>query len=122
MRVQIASTNLKRMEAEKPRPTQVVVDPEKVAETPIGMTPWMARERGHELEDAWVGFQGEIAERLKRQARSASETLGMYIREARQMADEARTELTREPKMDHDQTRYTLETLVQKVDQDLGAR
>jgi len=31
--LRIASTNLKRIEAEKPRPEQVVVDPEKMAET-----------------------------------------------------------------------------------------
>ena len=55
--LQIASTNLKRIEAEKPRPSQVVVDPEKVAETRIGITPWTARERGWELEDEAVGFR-----------------------------------------------------------------
>jgi hypothetical protein len=47
---QIASCNLVRMEDEKPRPVQVVVDPEKVEETPLGMTPWSGNEEGHEPE------------------------------------------------------------------------
>jgi len=118
--LQIASTNLKRMEAEKPRPTQVVVDPEKVAETRIGMTPWTAKEGGQELEDEAVGFQGEIAEKLKRQARSARERLGMYTRQARQLAEDVRTELEQEPKVDYDRLRWTLATLAQKVEEDLG--
>jgi len=49
--LQIASSNLKQMQAEKPRPTQVVVEPEKVAETPIGMTPWSASGEGHDPEE-----------------------------------------------------------------------
>ena len=49
--LQIASANLKRMEAEKPRPVQVVVDQEKVAETPLGMTPWSAKGEGHDVEE-----------------------------------------------------------------------
>ena len=49
--LQIASSNLKRMEEEKPRPVQVVVDLKKVGETPIGMTPWSGDEGGHELEE-----------------------------------------------------------------------
>ena len=49
--LQIASANLKRMELEKPRPVQVVVDEEKVAETPLGMTPWSGKESGHEVEE-----------------------------------------------------------------------
>jgi hypothetical protein len=49
--LQIASSNLKRMSEEKPRPTQVVVDPEKVEETPIGRTPWSASGQGHDLEE-----------------------------------------------------------------------
>jgi hypothetical protein len=48
--LQIASSNLKRMDLEKPRPTQVVVDAEKVAETPLGMTPWSASGNGHDPE------------------------------------------------------------------------
>jgi len=49
--MQIASSNLKQMQAEKPRPTQVVVEPEKVAETPMGMTPWSASGEGHDPEE-----------------------------------------------------------------------
>jgi hypothetical protein len=48
---QIASTNLKRMDEEKPRPVQVVVDTEKVVETPLGMTPWSGKSEGHEIEE-----------------------------------------------------------------------
>ena len=33
--LQIASSNLKRMELEKPQPTEVVIDPETVSQTPI---------------------------------------------------------------------------------------
>ncbi|MGO9402708.1 MAG: hypothetical protein ACLPVW_04460 [Terriglobales bacterium] len=36
--LQIASSNLKRMELEKPQPEQVVIDPENVSETPLAPT------------------------------------------------------------------------------------
>lgn len=49
--LQIASSNLKRLDEEKPFPVQVVVDQEKVAETPLGMTPWSGNEEGHEPEE-----------------------------------------------------------------------
>ena len=49
--LQIASSNLNRMQAEKAPPTQVVVEPEKVAETPMGRTPWSATGAGHDLEE-----------------------------------------------------------------------
>jgi hypothetical protein len=48
--LQTASSNLKRLAAEQPRPVQVVVDTKKVAETPLGMTPWSPKEEGHETE------------------------------------------------------------------------
>lgn len=48
--LQIASGNLKQMLAEKPKPTHVVVDPEKTNETPIGMTPWSDSHNGHDFE------------------------------------------------------------------------
>ncbi len=50
--LQIASGNLKMMQAEKARPTQVVVEPEKAGETPLGMTPWSASGQGHDPEGA----------------------------------------------------------------------
>jgi hypothetical protein len=50
--LQIASGNLKTMQAEKAKPTQVVVEPEKACETPLGMTPWSASGRGHDLDEA----------------------------------------------------------------------
>ena len=118
--LQIASTNLKRIETEKPRPEQVVVDPEKVAETPIGMTPWTAKEGGQELEDEEVGFQGEIAEKLKRQTRSARERLEMHTSEARQLAEDMRAELEQEPKMEYEQMRWTLATFAHKGEEQLG--
>lgn len=49
--LQIASGNLKQLQAEKPRPTQVVMDPDKVGETPIGMTPWSATGQGHDPDE-----------------------------------------------------------------------
>jgi predicted RecB family nuclease len=84
------------------------------------MTPWTVRERGLELEDEAVGFQGEIAARLKRQARSARERLQMYTRQARQLAKDVRTELEGEPKVDYNRLRWTLATLAQKVEEELG--
>ena len=49
--LQIASSNLKRLKEERPkRPTSVVVDREKVAETPLGETPWSASGTGHDPE------------------------------------------------------------------------
>ena len=50
--LQIASGNLKTMQAEKSKPTQVVVEPEKAGETPLGMTPWSASGQGHDPEEA----------------------------------------------------------------------
>lgn len=100
--LRIASTNLRRILTEKPRPSQVVVDPEKVADTPIGMTPWTASEKGYEVEDEALGFQGEIAQNLKNQARAARERLNMHIRTARELANEMEVELNREPKLNSD--------------------
>ena len=48
--LQIASANLKQMKEEQPRAEQVVVERAKVAETPVGMTPWSLKEGGHEPE------------------------------------------------------------------------
>jgi hypothetical protein len=50
--LQIASCNLKTMQAEKAKPTQVVMEPDKAAETPLGMTPWSATGKGHDPDDA----------------------------------------------------------------------
>ena len=49
--LQIASGNLKMIKAEKAKPTHVVVEPDKTAETPLGMTPWSASGHGHDPED-----------------------------------------------------------------------
>jgi hypothetical protein len=48
--LQIASANLRQMRDEKPRAVQVVIEPEKVKETPLEMTPWSFKEGGHEPE------------------------------------------------------------------------
>jgi len=119
--LQIASHNLKRMEVQKPRPAQVVVDAEKVAETPIAMTPWSAKEEGHEVEDEAAGFQGEMAAKLKLEARAARERYEMHQREARRMAEEADRELKREPKLDYDALRWTLANFAGKVRGRLGS-
>ena len=50
--LQIASGNLKTMQAEKARPTRIVVEPEKASETPLGKTPWSVTGQGHDMEDA----------------------------------------------------------------------
>ncbi len=60
--LQIASSNLKQMNAEKPRPTQVVVDPETVAETPLGQTPWSASGQGHDPEEDEEEWESEAEE------------------------------------------------------------
>jgi hypothetical protein len=67
--LQIASCNLKTMQAEKAKPTQVVMEPEKAAETPLGMTPWSATGKGHDPDDAaqaeaehWLAFPPSAAE------------------------------------------------------------
>jgi len=118
--LQIASSNLKRMEVEKPRPAQVVVDPETVAETPMGMTPWSVKESGHEVEDEAVGFQGEMAEKLKMEARVARERFESNQLEARRLAKEIRTELECEPKADGRRLRWYLGILEGKVGKGLG--
>jgi hypothetical protein len=53
--LQIASGNLKMMQAEKAKPTQVVVEPDKATETPLGMTPWSASGQGHDRDEAEGG-------------------------------------------------------------------
>src|ERR1035441_10178326 len=47
--------HLKMMQAEKAKPTQVVVEPDKAAETPLGMTPWSATGQGHDQDEAEGG-------------------------------------------------------------------
>jgi hypothetical protein len=60
--LQIASGNLKMMQAEKAKPTQVVVEPDKAAETPLGMTPWSASGQGHDREEGEDDAGGEEGE------------------------------------------------------------
>jgi hypothetical protein len=49
--LQIASGNLKTMRTERAKPTEMVVEPEKAPETPLGMTPWSASGQGHDPEE-----------------------------------------------------------------------
>jgi len=61
--LQIASANLRPLQAEKPRATHVVCELEKVADTPIGMTPWALNGQGHEIEEtAQVQREREVRE------------------------------------------------------------
>ncbi|MGB9233930.1 MAG: hypothetical protein WCC04_05920 [Terriglobales bacterium] len=106
--LQIASTNLKRMEAERPRPAQVVVDPEKVAETPLGMTPWSQKEKGYEVEDIATGFQGELAMRLKRETVLASERYQIKRNNELSLAKDIKNYLQGEPPLTLDNARWLL--------------
>ena len=114
--LQIAAANLKHMEAEKPRPVQVVVDPAKVAETPLGMTPWSGNEEGHELEDEAVGFQGEMAAKLKREASAARERFEMHQREARRLAREIKEYLEPGPEANYDELRRNMAFMAHRIE------
>jgi hypothetical protein len=67
--LQIASANLERMREETPRPVQVVVDVERVGETPLGMTPWSGKPGGHEVEEV----EDRVVARTKRAIREEEE-------------------------------------------------
>ena len=53
--LQIAASNLKMMQAEKAKPTQVVVEPDKAGETPLGMTPGRRAARDMITTKLWEG-------------------------------------------------------------------
>jgi hypothetical protein len=118
--LQIASANLKHLEADKPRPAQVVVDLEKVAETPLGMTPWSRHEEGHELEDMAVGFQGEIAAKLKREVFSVRERYGKHRLEAWRLAREMKRYLASEPKLNYEELWRNMEMMSRKIEENLA--
>jgi hypothetical protein len=61
--LQIACGNLKMMQAEKAKPTQVVVEPEKAGETPLGMTPWSASGQEHDPEEGEGETEGQNSPR-----------------------------------------------------------
>ena|SRR5208282_173645 len=115
--LQIAAAH---MEAEKPRPVQVVVDAAKVAETPLGMTPWSGNETGHELEDEAVGFQGEMAAQLKREAWAVRERYGMNQREARRLAREMKEYLASRPELNHEELRRNMAIIADKIEEYLA--
>jgi hypothetical protein len=115
--LQIASSNLKRMDEEKPRPAQVVVDREKVAETPMGMTPWSGRAEGHEPEYDAVGFQGEVASKLKRQVCAIRERYEMHGREARRLAREMKGYLAHDPELSYEELRRNMGIIAQHMEE-----
>lgn len=115
--LQIASANLKRMEAEKPRPAQVVVDPAKVAETPLGMTPWSGNGEGHELEDEAVGFQGEMAAKLKREANAVRERYDTHQREAQRLAREMKQYLEPGQSANYEELRRNMAILALNIEE-----
>ena len=119
--LQIAAANLKHMEAEKPRPVQVVVDAAKVAETPLGMTPWSGNEKGHELEDEAVGFQGEMAAKLKREASAARERFGMHQREAHKLAREIKEYLEPGPDATYEKLRRSMGIMADRIIEEILA-
>jgi hypothetical protein len=88
--LQIASSNLRQVEIEKPRPQQVVVDADKVVETPLGMTPWSRREGGHEREEIAMGLPGELAAKMRREVLAAREQYQKALKNIKREADELR--------------------------------
>jgi hypothetical protein len=79
--LQIASSNLKQISMDKPRPTQVVVDPRKVGKTLLGMTPWAPEGLDYEYESASDGYyarEEREAENLKFRADICGSRAGEY--------------------------------------------
>jgi hypothetical protein len=118
--LQIAASNLKHLEAQKLRPEQVVVDPAKVAETPLGMTPWSGDEEGHELEDEEVGFQGEMAAKLKREARAVRERYERHQRQARRLAREMQEYLASGAELNHEELRRSMAIIALNIEENLA--
>jgi hypothetical protein len=118
--LQIAAANLKHMEAEKPRPVQVVVDPSKVAETPLGMTPWSGNEEGHEPEYDAVGFQGEVAAKLRRQVCAIRERYESHQRQARQLVREMKGYLEHDPELNHEELRRNMSIMAYHIEESLA--
>ena len=115
--LQIASSNLKRMEAEKPRPAQVVVDTEKVAETPLGMTPWSKKEGGHEIEDIAPGLQGELAIRLKSEVMWARERYQMARNNERDLAKELNVRLDGAEALTLERARHVMAVIASRLEE-----
>jgi len=118
--MQIASSNLKRIEAEKPRATQVVVDPKRVGETPMGMTPWSGNEEGHEpeeLEDKRIArTKREILEEAENRKREReriwlSRELGEVRDELSRRSEEIRKWIGNEPPVKPEKMRWELARL-----------
>jgi hypothetical protein len=83
--LQIASSNLRQMKEEKPRPMQIVVDRKKVGETPLGMTPWAAEDGERAVEDANDESylrQAEESEEMTREAEDEMEHMRSWGRQA----------------------------------------
>jgi len=124
--LQIASGNLKQMEAEKPGPTRMVREPEKVGETPMGMTPWSASGEGHDVEDGEddeeyeeddVEDEEEEAEprgrqRTRYEERIAKETGWRRARDSAVQLAEISSFLQRNPKSTYEELRAKMEECV----------
>jgi hypothetical protein len=110
---QIASTNLRQMEDEKPRPVQVVVDTKNVAETPLGMTPWSRRRSGgHEIEEPADIAAQRALEAVNRRWESEYEAKKEWIENSVKRVGEV---LSQHPQADHEKLNralvYVSETL-----------
>jgi hypothetical protein len=97
--LRIASGNLKMVQAEKAKPTQVVVDLEKAAETPLGMTPWSATGTGHDPDDAaqaeaehWLAFPPSVAECYSAMSRGEKDAMSRGLQQKGLITEEALTE------------------------------
>ncbi len=75
--LQTASANLARTTFDVARPTKVVVDKNRVAETPLGMTPWSENGNDHEIEDDEQNLidEEESRERFRHLALELTESL-----------------------------------------------
>jgi len=99
----------------RPRPTQVVVDTEKVGETPLGVTPW-SKEEGHkEIEDIAPVFQGERAMKLKREVVAAHERYGMILGDDHKLAKHIKGSLAETPPLTIEAARRLLEEVADEL-------
>jgi hypothetical protein len=84
------------------------------------MTPWSGNEEGHELEDEAVGFQGEMAAKLKREASAVRERFEMHQREARRLAREMNGYLERGPEANYEELRRNMVIMAYHIEEDLA--
>ena len=123
--LQIASSNLKQMQAEKPRPTQVVVEPEKVSETPIGMTPWTSRRDRPEFdEEQWdvaaADYARKINERWHNEFRECKDLLAEKAAIMGRCLDEQPEAASEKLREALDKAKGSLERIVKIMEEHLG--